>query len=281
MKRKGKQKKIITDFSVEKLPHTRPQVYKTLLRIRFGFIMKISLIAFLLFLPALLWNSFMRLTILSIQVSEEASSIPGQIMGSTLIRCAVNLPLFLLVGIGIGGSLLVFQKLVWNEIVYVSDFFSDFKINIKRYLGLGLLSGIGYDIFLLLYHLAATSGNKAFINGIIIALGVVIFILLTIFSLFSYAQNNIYQVNLINLIFNSVKFTFKGLFFASIQLVILLCPFALLFIGNFYLDLVADLLILFTFPLSMLYFILYSNLLFDRNINKEQYPEIYDKGIYR
>ena len=114
-----------------------------------------------------------------------------------------------------------------------------------------------------------------------IPLVIFIFIVFPI-SLYSVAQNNIYNMSNIKVTTNSLLFFFKSvpvciLFSLTISLSLLIG-----FIPNFTIRLlIYVLLIIFAFPLYYLAWFLYSSSMFDKYLNINYYPELIDKGITR
>lgn len=131
-----RRRKINEDFTYDKLPHNRFEVFKTLFKIRFGFILKVLMLTILFLLPLLVFNTYGRVYINASfsSVSQQKNQIYPQIFGFLLIRTLINIPLFFLSSIGMGGAIRVYRKLTWSEITFLSDYFDNLKINLLRYL---------------------------------------------------------------------------------------------------------------------------------------------------
>jgi predicted ABC-type exoprotein transport system permease subunit len=61
----------------------------------------------------------------------------------------------------------------------------------------------------------------------------------------------------------------------------IMLPYFLIFIHSFVINIVATFLFLFLVSFGLIPLILHVDYQFDKNINKDQYPEIYGRGVYR
>ncbi len=278
-----RRRKINEDFTYDKLPHNRFEVFKTLFRIRFGFILKVLMLTILLLLPLLVFNTYGRVYINASfsSTSQQKNLIYSQIFGFLLIRTLINIPLFFLSSIGMGGAIHVYRKLTWSEITFLSDYFDNLKINLLRYLFISIVVSLSYGLTLFAIYSIAALNLKPILVGVMLGISFLQFGFALIFCFYIYLQNDIYKIRFINLVTNSFKFVFKS-FLSSLGLLLLLfLPRILIIFGNIYFDLASTLLFLFFLPFILVALILVGNAQLDKWINKNLYKQIYDKGVYR
>lgn len=280
-----KKKKIIKDdFTYNDLPHNRWEVFKTVFKIRFGFIFKILGLTFLFSLPLFAWNTYMRLlirTLLSSLVDSNASEVYGQIFGSIFIRFIVNIPLFFLMFIGFNGLIRVYRKLCWNEITFLSDYFDNLKEKLLRILFVSFLLCISYHILLFSIYSIKALNLKPLNIGIMIGFSFIQFAFFFIFSFYFILQNDVYKIKFHHLISNSFKFVFKSFLVSLCFTALLFLPRILIIFGNFYFDLLSTFLFSVLSPFSLIGLLLFSSYQLDKWINKTLCKQIFDKGIYR
>lgn len=280
-----KKKRVIhNEFSYEDLPHNRFEVFKTLFRIRFGFIAKITGITILFCLPLIAWNTYGRLLIRTILVNLSESNhveIFGNIYGSLVVRFLVNIPLFFLSFIGLGGMIRVFRKLTWSEITFVSDYFDNLKSNLLRYLFSSFFLCLSYHVMLFALYSIKAINMQPLLVGIMLAFCLLEFAFCFIFCFYFLLQNDIYKISFIHLINNSFKFVFKSFLPFLGLLALLFLPRLMIVFGNFYLDLASSVIFVFLIAPISIGLVLVGNYELDKWINKDLYKEIFDKGIYR
>ncbi len=279
-----RRQRIHDDFGYEDLPHNRFQVFKTLFRIRLGFLLKVLGITCLFLLPLLAWNTYGRLTIrvlLAELTSENQNQIYPQIYGFLVIRSLVCLPLFYPAVIGLGGMVRVYRKLAWSEITFLSDYFDGLKKNLLRYAFLTLVCWFSYAILLFALYSIKALNLQPLMTGMMVGVSFLQFGFLLIFGFYFLLQNDIYKIDFFHLVSNSFKFVFKS-FLASLGLMALLfSPRLCVVFGNFYFDLLSTLLVAILLCPVALAHVLISCAQLDKWINKNLYKAIYDKGIYR
>ena len=274
-----------TDFSTFNLAHNRKQVFFQSYKLRFGLIMLTTVITFLFFLPLFFWNTYARLGVryiaLDLETAEDQLAVYSKMLQLINFKNLINLPLFAIAGIGIGGSIHIFQKIIWSDIVFISDYFENFKKNVIKYLIFGLILGIGYLIYQSMFYMAYYFPSDAIRNIGLYALSILIFAFIAVFDCFLFMQNEVYNVKFFNLIGNAIKFTFNSfipiLGFGAIAFL----PYILVYFENLTLDGVSVMLFILFYSPSQLCLILFSNHQFDKYINKNNFPDIVDKGIYR
>ena len=187
--------------------------------------------------------------------------------------------LLFVVLIGLMGVMRVLKLLVWQEGV---DFFHDFKVGIKEnFKHFSLLYLIFAVFYLLTYSVYIFVLN--FIIGIwLMILYIIIFVSIGVWALFVV---NVYQCNLWNYLKNAVFFFSKSLLWSSLFVILLIFPFFFIFIPLSIISFsikypIIFVMIVFYYPFLMVVGCLFALSKFDDYINKNNYPEIYRKGLY-
>lgn len=279
-----KKKEVIRDaFTEADLPHTRPQVFLTVYKTRAFFIFKISLLLLLFCSPLLLWDIFMRLSLDNNLATSTLSDydLMKETFNLTLIKNGIGIILFGIAGIGFGGAVHAFQALVWNQLVVASDFFSGMKKNIFKYILWGILAGISFFLFEFAIRGVPLTDLEIFGRIIVYGLSSVQLALISIFIAYLYLQNEYYFVNGFNLLTNGIKFTIVSFIPMIGFMLIIIAPYFLVFLHSFIINFVAIFLFMFLVSTGLISIILHADYQFDKRINKDNYPEIYDRGVYR
>ncbi len=279
-----KKEKKQSDFGYEDLPHNRLEVFKTLFHIRFGFLLKTLSLASLFMLPLLGWNTYGRVVIrilLSSLSSTNEKEIYSQVFGFLLIRGIPNVLCFFLMVIGVAGMIRVYRKLAWSEITYLSDFFDGFRKNVLRYLFLAIASWASYTIFLYSFYAIKAVAYGPLIIGLILGIALLQLGFVLSFCFYAILQNDIYEIGFFSLLSNSFKFVFKSFLPVLGLLAILFAPRILLLFGGLYWDVASSLLFLALLCPTALAITLIGLSQLDKWINRDNYHEIFDKGIYR
>ena len=198
----------------------------------------------------------------------------------SLIIYLPYIPLGMIFGLGITGALYYCKRLAWGEGSNVtSDLFYGIGKNIKYSL-------ITFSLIFLFYSLvkigtillAYTLPNVS--SAILTALLYVAFFVIFLILFFTLTQSLIYKGTFIQLLSNSVKFTFGMFGWNLLILLVVLFPFLCYEFIPFqiaqYIAIGVSLLFYFTF--SLFVFTIYSHSIFDLTINQD-YPEIYRKGL--
>ena len=283
---KKKEKAVRKEFTEEDLPHTRSQVFLTVYKTRAFFIFEVSLLLLLFCLPLFGWDICMRLYIDNLANSllpdnSNATELIQEAFVMNMVKNGISVLLFGIAGIGFGGAIHAFQGLVWNKLVVVSDFFDGMKKNIGKYILWGIVVGLSFFLFeLCLYGTPLTKLDTIW-RILVYGLGSVQLAIIAVFVSYLYLQNEYYFVKGLNLFFNSVKFTILSFFPMVGFILVIMSPYFLVFIRSFVINFVSIFLFLFLVSSGLIPLILYADYQFDKRINKEKYPEIYDRGVYR
>ena len=187
---------------------------------------------------------------------------------------------YLILCIAISGVSMVMKNLVYGRgILYKSDFF----LGIKQNYGQLAVIIIFYGLLDLLYNfLANYIFNMQNISGAVglgIYKGIFILIVVPIF-LFSMSQTTTYKMSIFTTIKNGFVLYFKSIGWSLLFALFFAIPIAISFFTNIIAPtIILGLVILLVSPVYWLIWRLFSVSRFDILINKDNYPEIYRKGL--
>ena len=275
-----------SDFTEANLPHTRPQVFKSVYRTRFFYILKVSLLLTAFCLPLFIWQIFMQFKIDDIALSlaedmSNSSEILSETLWNVIFKNLVALPFFALCGLGFGGAIHAFQKLVWNQISFASDFFEGFKKSFLRYLACGILFGLSFFLLEFTIYALPLTDFDFIIRAICYGLSIVQICFFAIFIAFIYLQYEYYSLKFFNAISNAFKLMIKSFFPCLLFILIIAIPYFLMFIKVRMLYFALIFVFLFVSSPGLISLILYIDFKFDVLINRSSFPEIVDRGVFR
>jgi hypothetical protein len=267
------KKRAIKDFTEQNMPHNRPEVFKDILTTRFSTLISLGLLLLLFSLPSIIVVLLSNQAIASINKEEKLEAFLKLINTQNLLLIIA----LLILSIGLAGIYRIIKLLVWQEgFLFWYDFKEGIKQNSKEFLItfliIGLLNLSGQYIFL------NTDIDKAILLILIV---VIAFFAPTI--VFTLNQSTIYNLSYLGKTKNSFLIGWKN-WYTSIPVIILNIMFIILpvFISNPTAYLIVLLVTPLLFgPLLILFNTLYTHHYFDKYINKENFNEIYDKGIVR
>ena len=275
-----KQEKHITDEDVKRsLPTNRKEVFFDLLKYRKMNLFALSCYTFMFFIPLavdLIYFNFLESRAIAAEKNEYLFSL---LFYSMLIM----LPCMIIGFIGLAGGFYVAKRMVWQEgISLASDFFKGIKENWKHAVINGVIFGL--TLFALIVggsYLIMNVPVHPVVKGIGIGALVLVFSLFSMVIALNFTQGvyyeNSYGVTLKN------SFSFLGLLNWRVLLIYLLSTASVVVLGLFNLLTLAIGLFLFA-VLNSVVIILYtliSHSAFDKYINKEHYPEMVNKGLYK
>ena len=275
-----KQEKHITDEDVKRsLPTNRKEVFFDLLKYRKMNLFALSCYTFMFFIPLavdLIYFNFLESMAIAAEKNEYLFSL---LFYSMLIM----LPCMVIGFIGLAGGFYVAKRMVWQEgISLASDFFKGIKENWKHAVINGVIFGL--TLFALIVggsYLIMNVPVHPAVKGIGIGALVLVFSLFSMVIALNFTQGvyyeNSYGVTLKN------SFSFLGLLNWRVLLIYLFSTASVVVLGLFNLLTLAIGLFLFA-VLNSVVIILYtliSHSAFDKYINKEHYPEMVNKGLYK
>ena len=275
-----KEEKHITDQDVKQsLPSTRKEVFFDLLKYRKMSLFALSCYTFMFFIPLAIDLFYFNYLESMAIIAEKYEYLFSLIFYSMLIM----LPCMIIGFIGLAGAFYTAKRMVWQEgISLASDFFKGIKENWKHALINGVIFGLvlfGLVVggsYLLIYAPVTPVVRGIGLGALILfflAFGMVIALN---FTQCVYYENG-YGVTLKN------SFSFLGLLNWKVFLVFLFSTGVVVALGLFNLITLAIGLILFAFTNSVviILYTLISHAAFDKYINKEHYPEMVNKGLYK
>lgn len=275
-----KQERHITDEDVKQsLPRNRKEVFFDLLKNRKMNLFAFSCYTFIFFIPLavdlFLFNFFESAAI--------AADKSDQLFSLVFYSMLIMLPCMLIGFIGLAGAFYTAKKMVWQEgISLASDFFQGIKENWKHALingaifGLALFGLVVGGTYLMIY-----APVHAVVKGIGLGALILFFLLFGMVVVLNFTQcvyyENSYAVTLRN------SFSFLGLLNWRILLIYLFSTGTVLVLGLFNLITLTIGLLLFAITNSVviILYTLISHYGFDKYINKEHYPHMVGKGLYK
>ena len=275
-----KEERHITDEDVKQsLPRNRKEVFFDLLKTRKMTLFAFSCYTFMFFIP-LAADLFIFNNLENYLISQ------GDIQGTlTLIiySMIIMLPCMVIGFLGFAGAFYTAKRMVWQEgISLAHDFFKGIKENWKHAVINGIIFGL--VLFALIVGgtlLSMTSGLNPVVKGIGIGALILFFLVFGMVIALNFTQCVYYENSFSVTLKNS--FSFLGLLNWKILLVFLFSTGVVVTLGLFNLLTLAIGLILFAFTNSVviILYTLISHSAFDKYINKEHYPEMVNKGLYK
>ena len=268
------------DYKYSSLPTTRKEAFKDVYHHNFKTITLSGLMLLLFSIPLIIFLIMMdygRLGMTSEKFNEEELRAV-LLLWDIIVNGGVVLLLYPVL-VALMGVMRVLKLLVWQEGI---DFFYDFKVGIKENIKyFSLLYLFPALIFIGTYCVYAFLLN--FLIGIwLIILFVIIFVPLFLWSIYVV---NVYQTTLWNYIKNGAFFYSRTLPLTILFSILISFPFFSIFIPLSGVTIIVKysliiVMMVFYYPFMIIVGYLYSLSKFDLFINKDNYPEIYRKGLY-
>ena len=277
-----RNKKAANDFTEDKLPSNRKEVFFDCFKIRFGSFIKLGLLLLLFALPLIILGFVKDTMIFNMaqaytqgDISEEEAIAYNNF--TYIGYYAIEIICFMIFSLGLAGALRVIRQIVWGEgLFFGQDFFDGIKLNAKHYLVYFFLFGL----FNFLGRVALISNiQQEILKALPIGMSLSVFLPPLLYSLI---ETQIYTLKVTQEYKNGFILYIKTFPKTILATFIMCLPLFLDLINMFVLKhLIYMLFILLIFPFMLMGEFLYFNSQLDKYINKEQFPEIYDKGIYR
>ena len=275
------------EFTEFDLPHNRKEVFFDRLKTRFDVFFKLGLMLALFFLPMLavaVYGDIAKVGLSSDLATEEEFAAAIKIFDVTL--AVYYIPCLLLVAVGLAGAAKVVRQLIWGEgVFFFADFGSGIKQNYAPFAITFLLGGIVnlFDRFVI-----SLGFEPEFVAYIPLGASVVF---LTPIAMFVLSQTTVYVNGYLQLVKNAFKLFIKTL----APSLLFVAMIALWFVGGWALDLLSSISaaflivkyvlavvgIIFLLPTFLTARLLFDMSVFDKYINKKDYPELVDKGLVR
>lgn len=276
---KRREKQISDQEAINKLPHNRKELFFDLIKNRKMFLFSFSCFTFLFFIPLFidfLCFSYMELAAYSLGDNDAIFSL---LFYSLIIAIPCNIILF----IGLSGAFYVAKKIVWQEgITLAQDFLQGIKENAKYFILYSLVFSITlFGLIIGGTYLIIMSSLSPIQSGIGVGILIVVFIIFGILNNFAMTQTVYYK--------NSVGSNYKNafiflsttnyksflLFIFTVGVTTFLC-----LLNNLFL-IISFLLIATLNSVIIILWTLISHSEFDKYINKDNYPEFVNKGLYK
>ena len=275
-----KEERHITDADVKQsLPTNRKKVFFDLLKYRKMSLFVLSCYTFMFFIPLAVDLFYFNYLESMAIVADKFEYLFSLIFYSMLIM----LPCMVIGFIGLAGAFYVAKKMVWQEgISLASDFFKGIKENWKHAVINGVIFGLVlFGLIVGGSYLYIYAQVAPVVKGIGLGALILLFLMFGMVIALNFTQGvyyeNPYGVTLKN------SFSFLGLLNWKVFLIYLLSTGVVVTLGLFNLLTLAIGLILFA-VLNSVVIVLYtlvSHSAFDKYINKEHYPDMVGKGLYK
>ena len=260
-----------------KLPATRFELFFDVIKQKWRTIVLVGFIFTLFALPSVATMFFRDYYVALVNASLTEGQVLAQetAMGLSIIY-AVFVISFLILSIGISGLSKVLLYLSYEE---GYSFFEDFKIGVKQNIKGNVLATLIYAIILYLTLFINVSITKGFVKTLPLGIcqGLIFPVLLIVF-----ASNTIYDWKFKDLLRNSAIIYIRYFLFILLFSLLLVAVFLLTLIPGIILRYIIILVYLIVFePFFILGFVIYMNHCFDEGINKNNYPNLYRKGLFK
>lgn len=277
-----KSKQASSDFTFAQLPHNRKEVFFDCLKLRFGTVVCCGLLLLLFLLPLIAIEITYDIVNLNIynsliggQMSEmQATLYKNELQLYTSLAQTVCLGIF---AVGLAGVARILRQLVWGEpIFFWVDFKRGIRQNAARFVSVFAICALANVASVL----CSTMLDEMPIVGYI-PLGALIFAVVPI-ALFVLSQSAVYNVGFGKAISNGLAFYGKRLWqtllFTALALIVGLSRLAPISALKYLLMLLCT---VFLLPMYIMAWLLVSCNVFDEVLNRDNYPELFDKGVYR
>lgn len=276
---KKKEKQISDKEALRALPSTRKELFFDLLKYRKMNLFALSCYTFIFFIPLvidLIYFNFLE----SMSIANDK---PEYLFSLVFYSMLIMIPCMCIGYIGLGGTFYVSKKVVWQDGISLSnDFFIGLKDNWKHSLLNGLIFSIAlFGLIVGGSYLIIYRPLNNIVRGIGIGALILIFILFGMITSLNFTQSVYYKNNYIVTLKNS--FSFLGLLNWKILLVFLFSTGVIITLSLFNLiTLISGLLLFAIFNSAVvILYTLIAHSAFDKFINKDHYPEMVNKGLYK
>ena len=290
MRKKGLVERLVMrdpareDFSPDKLPKNRKELFSYMLKNKFWKIYKNHLLIALFFIPIIAWGVLtMNYTDYIFKLDPREGITHFFEYWVTVYVTAI--PLWAIAFVGLAGGLNVLRKLAWSDpVILKNDFMHGIYASGKQLALVGALWGtafalIRYAIDWLGFYYQVFDNSYAIVFGIFVCLFVLVLIIGL--SVYMTCMSSLYNVNFKQLLLGAFKLYYSDFFLATGVILLCLLPILILMmVGLAITVLIAYLLLLgclIGFIIIPMFLVCHHT--FDRVINKKDYPSYYGKGL--
>ena len=275
-----KQKAAKTDFSEQNLPHNRREVLFDCIKLYWQKLLLLGLILLACAVPLLAVSAVCDTVQQGLlqQLSDgviDKVAYNGQVAWLRLVEALIDIPCYVIVCVGLSGTVRVTRQMIWAEPLF---FANDFADGIKQNWFTFCLCGFTISLLNVYLAFAESSGGRFFAY---LPLGVVAIVVLPT-ALWMMAASSVYNIGIGKNTTNSFVLYIKTPFVTWL--------FVALFASVVMFDLIGfvavrcicvAVFVVVLLPVFTLLWQLVCYSYFDKFINKQAYPEIVDKGIWR
>ncbi len=261
------------------LPCTYRALWGDGVKQRWGTLLLFGFVSFLAFLPTvgiLIWEDLysfqlsdqMDMGQITLEEARALSFWNRNIAGAFLLLSA---PIFLIVSF----ALMRYLRLISFEepIFWKEDFFSSLKASWKT----GLIYGLSFAILFWLSLFIAGSDISPYIRYLPLFF---VFLFFAPVLLYSLTLSPYYDLTFFGYFFRSVLLYLKHFPISLLFLLGFASPFSLFFVGNPFIRYpILFLFIVFVYPFLMHAWTIYCLSIYDKDINKDEFPDFYRKGM--
>lgn len=267
------------DFTADMLPSTRRQAFADGVKLRYGKLVLVGLILFAFSLPLFAVAILRDAGTAAVYAEYEAGAIDlsraqSLVFWTNNFYGLVDILGYALFSAGLAGCLSVVKRIGWIEpLFFGSDFREGMKDNWLRYAVTGGILGL----FLYLAETSLNGAENFFLS--VLPFGVLFVVFLPV-ALLVLTQSCVYRLKFSESVKNALSLYFRTAPKTLLAAAVVVLPALLALIGNLLLKyLLMALAAVFLAPLGLLGWFLYSCYLFDGAINKEHFPELYQRGL--
>ncbi len=269
------------------LPVNRKQLFFRAFRNEYPVILLISVFMTLFAIPlfAVIMLSLAQLA----RQSGADLSVPENVTAMYGTRFSMYLwcvPALLVFAVGASGAFFVTRNLVWNrDIKFFRDFGKGIKDNVLQFEIVTLVFALfAFGVCYGLDVLSLRVGSGA-VNTILTVLRVFLLFLAAAFLTFQYCGITVYKGSVLTQFKNSIVLVFGSLPLTTAALIGALSPLLAIMLFMFFqsvivLILLSTALAVVGFGFSVLLITLRCHTVFDKCVNKENFPEIYRRGLF-
>lgn len=279
-----KIKRAAKDFTADELPASRPAVFFDCWRVRYRLLLALGGILLLFCLPLFISHLTCDALCASLAASGEGDEAAraAAVISLRLLFRLIDIPCWLILSVGLSGTVRVVRQLVFGEGVFLrEDFFTGVRQNGGVYLGVFFFASLWLLLTEYSGALLGSAGGFAYLplfSGVLLLVPTGILLL---------AEAAVYRATVGGLLKNAVILYFRSVpttlaaaitvLFPAVVCTILDAVGVMIFIKYIFLAVYAVLLL----PATVMGVFLYCAFVFDRHINAKYHPEEVDKGIHR
>lgn len=261
------------------LPHNRWQVFGDRVKTHFGKFLLCGLILLIFALPLFAVRMYADMSVATLYAKYKkelltAEQYNGAVATVTLVASALNVVGFLVLAVGLSGVVRQVRRMAWSEPL---EFWRDFAVGIKQNVGRYLI------VFFVLGLLNAFDSVVMQTRDDVLSY---IPLCLYVFVVFPIALHMLVQVAVYNHKFGDIFATSAFVYVKTLPVSIL---FSVLFMSYGLFDMVSSFAVRYVckfvfvlaLPIGVLGWFLYVCSALDKYVNKQSYPQLVDKGVWR